>query len=953
MTWSLLNHLLGRASQSLRWRPARRVHPAFVRPRFDNLEDRVVPSTVHWIRPTSGTWATAANWDSNAVPGAGDDVVIDVPGNITITHDTGTDTIQSLVSRQNLIVSDTSALTITGSFTQSSSRNLNVRDTAQLTVNGAATATGADLTAGGGAITLSGTTTITGGNLTAPGGTITLAGAATIAGTNLLAQNGGTISLPGATAYNGSGSLSLTVRATGAGSRVDLSHVTQWQGAGSATNSSWVSVEALNGGTMDLRQVAQLSTGNTRFLIQGAGSQVNLAALTGFTGARNDANVLEADTGATIVAPNLAGLANVSLRMSGNATLPTAHIGTFQNGNVLLDNGANLALPALTRFNGAGNRDLTLQADHGSRLDLSPVTQFQGAGSATNSSSVLVQALNGGSVDLSRVAQISAGNVAFQSSGAGSQINLAALTGFTGARADASLLEADGGGTILAPGLAGLNTVDLRVTGTGTLPTARVGTFQNGDIYLADSANLALPLVTGFDGSGIHTLTFQADQGSRLDLSALTQWQGAGGAGDHAAIIVQALNGGTVDLSRVAQITAGNTSFRSSGAGSQILLTALAGFTGARLDSSSLEASTGGTISAPGLTSLNTMTLKATGTGTLPTAHVSAFLNSAITLDSNANVALPALASFNGAGNRNLTLQADHGSRLDLSAVTQWQGAGGTDDPSAILMQALNGATVNLGGVAQITAGNTTFQSTGTGSQILLTALTNFAGARTDGSSLEARAGGAMTAPNLASLNDITLRVVANGTLPTSQVTTLLNSDVFVDGGGTLALPALTSFDGTGSRNLTLQADHGGRLDLSAVTQWQGAGGTSDNSTVVVQTLNGGTIDISRLPQVAAGNSFFWSEGTGSQINLSALTGFTGARADASLLQADTGGTIRLGDGTTTVTAVPIVLATAGTVKGGTVQFGMGSYLTGSGIVMGTWSTTPRCRSFSQPTPSS
>ena len=935
MTWSLLNQLLGRASQSLRRHAARRVRPVYFRPRFDNLEDRVVPSTVHWTRPTSGNWDTATNWDSNAVPGAGDDVVIDVPGNITITHDTGTDTIQSLVSHQNLVFSGTSALTITGNFTQSSSRNLTVRDTAHLTVNGAATATGADLTAGGGAITLSGTATITGGNLTAPGGTITLAGAATIAGTNLLAQNGGTISLPGATAYNGSGSSSLTVRATGAGSRIDLSHVTQWQGAGSAANSSWVSVEALNGGTVDLRQVAQLSTGNTRFLAQGNGSQVNLTALTAFAGARNDASILEADTGGMITAPSLGSLGSISLRMSGSATLPTGQLTTFQNGNVLLDNGANLALPRVTRLNGAGNRNLTLQADHGSHLDLSPVTQFQGAGSATNSSTVLVQALNGGTVDLSRLAQITAGNVSFQAGGTASQINLAALTGFTGARADASVLEADGGGTILAPGLTSLNTVDLRVTGTGTLPTARVGTFQSGDIYLANSANLALPLVTGFDGSGIHTLTFQADQGSRLDLSALTQWQGAGGAGDHATVIVQALNGGTVDLSRVVQITAGNTSFRSSGTGSQILLTALAGFTGARLDSTSLEASTGGTISAPGLTSLNTMTLKATGPGSLPTAHVSAFLNSAIALDANAAVALPELTSFNGAGNRSLTLQADHGSRLDLSAVKQWQGAGGTSDPSTILVQALNSATVNLGGVTQITTGNTTFQSTGMGSQILLTALTNFSGARTDGSSLEARAGGVVTAPNLANLNDITLRVVANGLLPTSQVTTLLNSNVFVDSNGTLALPALTSFDGTGSRNLSLQADHGGRLDLSAVTQWQGAGGASDNSTVVVQTLNGGTIDISRLPQVATGNTFFWSGGTGSQINLSALTSFTGARADASLMQADTGGTIRLGDGTTMVTAVPIALDTAGTVKGGTVQLGMGSYLTGSGTVMG------------------
>src|SRR5262249_13401014 len=56
-----------------------------VRPRLESLEDRVQPSTVSWISSASGQWATAANWSTGAVPGAGDDVVINQSATVTVT----------------------------------------------------------------------------------------------------------------------------------------------------------------------------------------------------------------------------------------------------------------------------------------------------------------------------------------------------------------------------------------------------------------------------------------------------------------------------------------------------------------------------------------------------------------------------------------------------------------------------------------------------------------------------------------------------------------------------------------------------------------------------------------------------------------------------------------------------------------------------------------------------
>jgi hypothetical protein len=61
-----------------------------VRPSLEVLEDRVQPSTVSWINSASGQWSTGTNWSTGAVPGAGDDVVINQSNTVTVTLAAGT-----------------------------------------------------------------------------------------------------------------------------------------------------------------------------------------------------------------------------------------------------------------------------------------------------------------------------------------------------------------------------------------------------------------------------------------------------------------------------------------------------------------------------------------------------------------------------------------------------------------------------------------------------------------------------------------------------------------------------------------------------------------------------------------------------------------------------------------------------------------------------------------------
>ncbi len=107
------------------------------RPAVENLEGRLVLSTVRWANPAGGDWADSANWDTGAVPGPDDDVVINMPGNVTITHATGDDTVHSLMSHNPLDLSGGSLeLADTSTFAALNLSGGTLTGTAEVTVNG-------------------------------------------------------------------------------------------------------------------------------------------------------------------------------------------------------------------------------------------------------------------------------------------------------------------------------------------------------------------------------------------------------------------------------------------------------------------------------------------------------------------------------------------------------------------------------------------------------------------------------------------------------------------------------------------------------------------------------------------------------------------------------------------------------------------------------------------------
>ncbi|HET6323495.1 MAG TPA: malectin domain-containing carbohydrate-binding protein [Planctomycetaceae bacterium] len=116
---SFLNRLNDRPKRRHKLRRARRrigghatVRPSNWGCAAETLEDRTLLSGVVTWTGGAGTtnWATAANWSTNAVPGSGDDVVINVATNTTIQISSANVSVNSITTNAQLSVNSTAKL---------------------------------------------------------------------------------------------------------------------------------------------------------------------------------------------------------------------------------------------------------------------------------------------------------------------------------------------------------------------------------------------------------------------------------------------------------------------------------------------------------------------------------------------------------------------------------------------------------------------------------------------------------------------------------------------------------------------------------------------------------------------------------------------------------------------------------------------------------------------------
>jgi fibronectin-binding autotransporter adhesin len=183
------------------------------------MEQRALLSAVSWTGAVSSDWDTAGNWSDDAVPGASDDVTINVATNTPVTHaENFANAINSLTSAEPLSISAgslsiASASTISGGLTVGAGGSL--YGNGALTVSGLVTTSG-NLELEGGGTGIGGTLDVLSGATLDMAGAWSLDNNSSIEGAGTMDFQGddtitlnGTYNVTGATLLNGSPTVDL------------------------------------------------------------------------------------------------------------------------------------------------------------------------------------------------------------------------------------------------------------------------------------------------------------------------------------------------------------------------------------------------------------------------------------------------------------------------------------------------------------------------------------------------------------------------------------------------------------------------------------------------------------------------------------------------------------------------------------------------------------------------
>ena len=887
-----------------RWNATRR---ALLNPGTESLEDRVMLSAIAWTGAGDGTsWNNAKNWSTQTVPGAGDDVTINLANSQTIIYSSaaGNTTINSLNGNDPFSITGGS-LTITGNST------------------------------------LTGSFSMTGGTLSASGSGVTVSatGTTTLSGASLLAESGAQLTLPNAASYSNpsSGGDETTLRATGANSTLSLPALTAF-----GTLNSDLTVEAMEGGQTLLASLPSISANPNNVLIEsdGTGSSVDVSSLTSFSGSDIGLGTpgaeLSQTNGGTILDGKLTTLNAVTL-VVGAETVTLPGLTDIDGSNVTVENGGSLTLSGITSYANpnSGGDETTLQATGAnSTLSLPKLTAF-----GTLNSDLTVEALEGGQTLLPSLTSISANpnNVLIEADGTNTEIDVSALTSFSGSDIGFGMpgaeLSQTNGGTILDGKLTTLNAVTL-VVGAETVTLPGLTNIDGSNVTVEDGGSLTLSGITSYanPNSGGDDTTFQSTgANSTLSLSKLTAFGTL-----NSDLTIEALEGGQTLLSSLASISANpnNVLIEADAAGSTIDVSSLTSFSGSDIGfgtpGAELSQTNGGTILDGNLTTLNAVTL-VVGAETVTLPGLSSIDGSNVTVENGGSLTLSGITSYanpNSGGDTTLMQATGANSTLSLPALT---GLGSLQ--STFTIEATAGGQTLLPVLTSISANpdNVLIESDGTGSEIDVSSLVSFIGADisfgTPGAELSQTNGGSILDGRLTTILNVTV-IVSGETIELAQVTDIDGDSLLVEGGGSLTLPSVTSYSNPNSGDSTLMeaTGAGSILDLPALTVF----GTLDSELTVEATL-GGQIFLPALATISANSNVqFLSDGVESLLSIAELNS-VGTPGDS--VAASSGGTVDLEDGSLTMpasgsgeiinvpqspTGLVIDLETTGTLTGNT-----------------------------------
>lgn len=853
-------------------------------------------------------WSNPANWNGGALPTSADDVVINVPGAVTVRMDTPS-TVRSLQCQESFFIEyGPFSVTSGPSFVNGS---FNMGYIQELYVNGPAT------------------------TFTAHGVVTNLAG--------LIATGGSVISLPNARqveaiVWTFSTTATTGWSASGSGSVIEMVNLTNLVGVGSTYRGRDL-LNATDGGRIDLHQLRS-TEGDIGVGAANPASVIDLSGLEGLWPPGPSVfglnSRLTTRDGGTIHIPNVTALDRVDLNISDSGNVPTAQLHSFTGGTLSLTSRTN-GLQGLTNFSGSieaydtrldltnvtylyvTNGNLHLSASQGSVIDLSRATNV-----VTTSFYALYATVRDGSrIDL-RGLPAPEGLFYVDARGASSLVD---LSGFSGAWHGYGNVRVWDGASVLIPNVTTLSNISLDLSADAIVPTVQLRSFTGGMITLTSRTN-GFAGLTNFSGQlnatdtrlDLTNLTvlyatnsqvyLAADQGSFIDLSRVTNVIAGGGY----VMYVFANRGSRIDLSGLVSKDAPiNADIH--GAGTLIDLSGLSGVWGPS-SYGSLRAWDGATILMPNVTALNGVSLDVDGSASVNLAQLTSITAGSITLRSRTND-LPGLTNFTGSLTAtdaklyltNLTalyvtnhvyINANQGGLIDLSHVTNVVRNGYT-----LYLFAYSGGHIDLSGLRVPDTGPLQVDAQHEGSLVDFSGFSGLWDAH-DGVSVTAQSGTAVAISNVTAMRNISLNLIGDASVPVAQLRSIIGGSVrlqsrtnvftgltnfasYLDCNslGRAEFPSLTELNTT-SNPVSFSASSGGVIELSQVTN-----AVVETYGLSLSASYGGRIEIPNLETIVAGSVTVSANGTDAIVDLSGLTGFFSDNNGGSLHTAN-GGTILL-----------------------------------------------------------
>ncbi|MBX9579001.1 MAG: hypothetical protein K2X87_01725, partial [Gemmataceae bacterium] len=401
----------------------------------------------------------------------------------------------------------------------------------------------------------------------------------------VVADNGAVARLPDLTAVAVS-DRQVSLQASGAGSRLELPALTSFAGG----VNYFAVLRATGGGVVSAPGLAAADTGLIAVEAIQADSRVELPGLTTFASVggriyaynggrvafaaaltRLDRVTVYADAAWPALAA-LTAFTDADLTLIGKSTVTLANLSDLTAASVTADGGAAVTLSGVTAYTGKANRTTTLQASgDDSRLELPNLAALVPSDNGTT----VLRGTYGGVLVASGLTSITAGSVGLAAYGADGRLEVPNLATFTPA---GGYLYSYSGGAVVLPAapvrlsaisvyvnpdwaplarLATLADVDMTVTGAGAATLAALTDATGSTIRAEGGADLSLPGLTGFHASSTRSAELRAGgAASRIDLPNLTA---AGGTGFR-SVTLNANSGGRLTAPKLAAVAGGYAS---------------------------------------------------------------------------------------------------------------------------------------------------------------------------------------------------------------------------------------------------------------------------------------------------------------------------------------------------------------------------------------------------------